>query len=430
MATREDALPVVDKLRIRYARPGVLQLRSIDDAMKFADLLAKSTIIPESYRNRAADIVVAIMHGAEVGLAPVQALQSIAVINGRPVVWGDALLGLVMASGLLESIEEADDGKTATCTVVRKGDLAMKVTRSFSMEQAQRAGLAERSGPWKQYPGRMRQMRARTFCLRDAFADVLKGLTSREEAEDIGDVVDHDTGEVQQRVRATPRVVGGGTSRLAQALQGAQPVQPLNVPGPRLDPPRNIEAPEAVIQDNAPARVAAPAPPRAPTPAQAPAAPAPAPAPAPPKPAPPRPAPAPQPAPRPQPAPAPAAPAPTPPAAAQAPTGQTSLLPDMGNPAPPWPAAEADTEEPNGNTGGPMPGDSQERLDCLGRIGGLLHKAALTPTMTVKLLREHCQVATLVALDDVMDMDKLEALENGLALLLATRKPSHRPEPE
>ena len=49
---------------------------------------------------------------------------------------------------------------------------------------AKRAGLWTKAGPWQTYPRRMLQMRARSFALRDAFPDVLKGLISVEEALD------------------------------------------------------------------------------------------------------------------------------------------------------------------------------------------------------------------------------------------------------
>jgi hypothetical protein len=55
----------------------------------------------------------------------------------------------------------------------------------FSVVDAKRAGLFTKAGPWQTYPRRMLQMRARSFALRDAFPNVLKGLISVEEALDL-----------------------------------------------------------------------------------------------------------------------------------------------------------------------------------------------------------------------------------------------------
>ena len=118
-----------------------------------------------------------------------QSLQNIAVINGRPAVWGDALPGLCKASpvyqDLIEGWEREDDPDflIAVCTAKRHG--STPVTARFSVMDAKRAGLWTKAGPWQTYPKRMLQMRARSFALRDAFPDVLKGLISVEEAQDL-----------------------------------------------------------------------------------------------------------------------------------------------------------------------------------------------------------------------------------------------------
>jgi hypothetical protein len=70
----------------------------------------------------------------------------------------------------------------AVCVAKRKG--RKPVTARFSVEDAKRAGLWGKQGPWSAYPKRMMQMRARGFALRDAFPDVLKGMITAEEAQD------------------------------------------------------------------------------------------------------------------------------------------------------------------------------------------------------------------------------------------------------
>lgn len=168
------------------------------DLQRFGEMAAQSGMVPQSYRGKPADIILAIQMGSELGLAPFQSLQNIACINGRPTVWGDAMLGLVRASGVCKSIVEKVEGEgdamVAVCIAHRTDD-PNPITAAFSVEQAKRAGLWGKAGPWQQYPRRMLQMRARGFALRDAFPDVLRGLITAEEAEDIpperGPVVDH-----------------------------------------------------------------------------------------------------------------------------------------------------------------------------------------------------------------------------------------------
>ncbi len=159
------------------------------ELVEFAEIAARSQFVPKDYRNHPEDILLAVQLGSEVGLRPMQSLQNIAVINGRPAVWGDALPGLCRASpvfeDLIESFEREDDPDflIAVCTAKRHG--STPVTARFSVMDAKRAGLWTKPGPWQTYPRRMLQMRARSFALRDCFPDVLKGLISVEEAQDL-----------------------------------------------------------------------------------------------------------------------------------------------------------------------------------------------------------------------------------------------------
>lgn len=157
--------------------------QSLDEAMRFAELLAKSSIVPRDYQGNPGNILVAVQWGAEIGLPPLQAMQNIAVVNGRPSIWGDAMIAIVKGSGLLAAISEEVGETEATCTVHRKGEAP--VSRTFTMEDAKKAGLAGKQGPWSQYPKRMLQMRARSWALRDVFPDVLKGVYIAEEARDM-----------------------------------------------------------------------------------------------------------------------------------------------------------------------------------------------------------------------------------------------------
>ena len=166
---------------------GGLALASFDDAFRFAKMVAGSEFAPKDFKGKPESCMLAIQHGSEVGLSPMQSLQSIAVINGRPTIWGDAALALVIGSHVCEYVTEGVDGEgdkmVAMCFAKRRGYEKATIVR-FSVEDAKKAGLWGKSGPWQQYPKRMLQLRARGFALRDAFPDVLRGLITAEEAQD------------------------------------------------------------------------------------------------------------------------------------------------------------------------------------------------------------------------------------------------------
>ena len=160
-----------------------LSPQTFEQALTFCDYLADSDLVPKDYKGKPANCLIAMQWGAEVGLKPLQALQNLAVINGRPALWGDAVIAIVRGSPLCDYVSESDDGHTATCRVKRRGEA--EEVRTFSMDDAKVAGLVGKAGPWSQYPKRMRQMRARAFALRDVFPDVLRGLPIAEEVMDI-----------------------------------------------------------------------------------------------------------------------------------------------------------------------------------------------------------------------------------------------------
>lgn len=169
------------------SRPASFAPTTFDDALKFSDMVAKSDLAPKDFKQKPANVFIAIQMGAEIGLSPMQAIQNIAVINGRPSLWGDAALAVVQAHKDYEWHKEYFEGeaesRAAVCEIKRRGSDVHKVR--FGVKDARTARLFGKEGPWTNYPDRMMQMRARGFAIRDKFADALRGVNIAEEAMDI-----------------------------------------------------------------------------------------------------------------------------------------------------------------------------------------------------------------------------------------------------
>ena len=199
--TKEIAVQESQTPALTIGKSFSLTPTNIKEAMDLAKMISESDLAPKDFKGKAGNCLIAMQLGLEVGLAPMQAIQNIAVINGRPTVWGDASLALVLANPVCEYVREEwfDATQTWVCRGKRK-DQAEECVRTFSLADAQKAGLANKEGPWKSYPKRMIQMRARAFMLRDCFTDVLKGLAIREE------VMDYvNTTEVKPAAIQTPK---------------------------------------------------------------------------------------------------------------------------------------------------------------------------------------------------------------------------------
>ena len=162
--------------------------QNIDDAFRLAKALSASgDMVPKHFQGKPEMTMAAIVRGMEVGLAPMQALSHIAVINGRPSIWGDAIPALLQRAGHHIDVEYEGDGDTLTAiATLTRGDTGKMVVRRFGMADAKRAGLTGKQGPWQQYPKRMCMHRARTWAARDGAADALMGMQIAEEHQDYG----------------------------------------------------------------------------------------------------------------------------------------------------------------------------------------------------------------------------------------------------
>ena len=163
---------------------GALIPQDIEQAFRIASALAHSGMAPSGFQTPE-KCFVAIMAGAELGLPPFQSLQSFAIINGRPTIYGAALMAVIRTNGfkVREWFEGEGDDLTAFCEVTRP-DNGDKAEASYSVADAKTAKLWGKAGPWTTSPKRMLQWRARGFSFNDGAADVLKGLQIREVVQD------------------------------------------------------------------------------------------------------------------------------------------------------------------------------------------------------------------------------------------------------
>lgn len=195
------------------AREFTFSPSTLEEAQKYAGIIANSGMCPENFRGRPNDVLIVLQLGAELGLKPMQALRSLGAINGMPFAYGDGQLALVKRHKDFENMKEWFEGDiksgtlTAFCTMYRKN--SEPVTQHFSMDDAKLAGLWAKKGVWQLYPARMLQHRARGFAARDAFPDALFGLMSEEEAYSVAE---------SNTVVEVVQPIGKGMAGLKEAL--------------------------------------------------------------------------------------------------------------------------------------------------------------------------------------------------------------------
>jgi len=205
------------------------------DAYKFAMSFANSMFCPKVYQGKPDDVYLAMAYGAQIGLNPLLAVQNIAVVNGRPSVYGDAMTAIVMGHPETQAYEDGykADG-TAYCKITRKGKT---VYREFSEAMARRAGLWGKD-IWAKYPERMLLWRAKGNAIRDLYADVLMGMWSVEEARDMPQSIE------EEILNVTP-------------IEGAPEEKQEDKPkqealGKKVDKPKKEPKPTTMEPDNSP----------------------------------------------------------------------------------------------------------------------------------------------------------------------------------
>ena len=127
-----------------------------------------------------------IVAGASMGMKPIQALNGIAMINGHPTLHSDSIPCVVMASGLVNGMRYkfTGDGDTLACTFyVRRKGIEEYQEWTYSMEDAKKAGLLT-NPVWQKHTKKMLFNRARTWCFRNTFPDVIGNVYTKDEIED------------------------------------------------------------------------------------------------------------------------------------------------------------------------------------------------------------------------------------------------------
>ena len=209
---------------IAIKEDGGLQFAKVGQVQSFAIELDKNHMLPKNMD--AGQATIAILFGMKMGIDPLAAVQNIAVINGRPCVWGDACGAICQALIEDEFLEEVGHGEEykAVYHVKRKGR-SREMIREFGFQDAKRAGLWGKPGPWTQYPKRMMMIRARAFAYRDAFPDLLKGIRIVEEENDTPiDITDKGNASPApyEKENAAPKGRKASAGTLLKAAAGQQ----------------------------------------------------------------------------------------------------------------------------------------------------------------------------------------------------------------
>lgn len=151
------------------------QMAPLRDQMAYAEAIAQSNIIPDAYRGRPANVMVAVSFGQSMGLSPAESLYRIAVIKGKPTMSAELIAAQVRKAGHRLRISKDEAAQSVTATVVRCDDPDYPISVTRDIAWAKSMGLAGNDNYRKQ-PMTMLTWRAITAVAREACPEALFGV--------------------------------------------------------------------------------------------------------------------------------------------------------------------------------------------------------------------------------------------------------------
>lgn len=231
------------------------ELVTIQSQKEYAEILSASNLLPRAYQKQPANVFTAMAMGEALGLKPIEAINSINVIQGKPALSAELMGAMVRRAGHKLRITCTKNPPTATATLIRKDDPDAPFTVTWDEKAATRAGLWMSSPSWQKYPDQMMRARAITEVCRMGAADALSGFVYT--AEELG-------GEPQdplafspivqpvqpKPVQATPKQPESEMVEVIEVVEEPEPKpEPKKEPKRKPGRPRKTPKPETPAQE-------------------------------------------------------------------------------------------------------------------------------------------------------------------------------------
>lgn len=228
---------------------------SLPDKMRYAEALASASLLPAQYREKPGNVLLAMELGDALGIPPIQAINDVHVIEGKPSASANLIGAMVRKAG--HKLRVSGDDTYATAQIIRADDPDFTFEVTWTLDRAKHAGLlpGKPASNWAKYPAAMLKARAITECARSATPDALYGVIYT--PEELGSTVTEDGTPVvnpNPRPAAQPSTPQGGGSRIAQARQRAQsqgraPTAPSPTAAEPATEPEALDGPSETMCD-------------------------------------------------------------------------------------------------------------------------------------------------------------------------------------
>lgn len=151
------------------------ELGTLTEQMEFSKVVSTGDLLPQAYRGKPANVMIAVGLGASMGLSPMESLYRIDVIQGKPTASAELIASNVRRAGHTLRLEVNENPPAARCVIVRQDDPDFEHVVIRNEAWAKQMGLSQKDN-YKKQPATMLGWRALTACARQACPEALYGV--------------------------------------------------------------------------------------------------------------------------------------------------------------------------------------------------------------------------------------------------------------
>lgn len=166
-----------------------LDSAAMNKAYKTAAVLAKSDFVPDTYKGKPENVLLAMDIASRAGYSLFLVMQNLYIVKGKQGWSGQFCIAAISACGKFTPLKFVDvdvGGGGCYATAVRLSDNEVCCSPAITMELAKNEGWIDKSGSkWKTMPEQMARYRAAAFFARTFCPEVLFGLQTVDEIRDV-----------------------------------------------------------------------------------------------------------------------------------------------------------------------------------------------------------------------------------------------------
>lgn len=188
--------PAQEAVALQVAVPTAVTMwndpKMMNMSFRTARMLSCSALVPDQYRNSPENCLVAIDIANRMGISPLMVMQNLYVVKGKPSWSGSFCAAAINGSGRFTPLEFIFVGERdkpswgCYATAVRASNGVRCESDTITMAMAVAEGWLNKPGSkWKTMPKQMMMYRAAAFFARAHCSDILLGLPTYEEVQDV-----------------------------------------------------------------------------------------------------------------------------------------------------------------------------------------------------------------------------------------------------